>query len=173
MKRNLCRRGRLATLLGMALLLSGCPDPMTDLQKHSQDGTDYFSSGDYEEAEVEFTKAVELGPGEAGLLMNRANARMMLGREDEAMADYDAALAIDSKFALGYANRGILRDRRGDTEGAITDYRQALELDPELGDGPSIWQRIIKDPPRETIRDRLLYLMSQQQAGGPAPAPRQ
>ena len=169
MGKHLCRGGGLAALLGTVLLLCGCPDRMTDLEKHSRDGTDYFSSGRYEEAEVEFNKAVELGPEEAGLLMNRANARMMLGREDEAMADYDAALAIDPKFAMGYANRGILRDRRGDREGAIADYRQALQLDPELGEGPSVWQRIIKNPPTETIRDRLLYLMAERQAGSAAP----
>ncbi|MFU8807149.1 MAG: ferritin-like domain-containing protein, partial [Bradymonadaceae bacterium] len=49
----------------------------------------------------------------------------------------EAALALDPGFAQAWANRAILRDELGDAEGAMEDYRKALELDPKLGEPPS------------------------------------
>ncbi len=147
-----------------ALLLAGCPPRMDDHQKLVKDGNDYFDTGNYRRAIEAFTKALELKPGEPGVLVNRANARMMLGDTQGALADYDEAVRLDPKFALAYANRGILKDRMGDAEGAIQDYRKALELDPSLGDPPGILKRVLYNVPDETIKDRLEYLEAVQAA---------
>ena len=172
------RMGKIAWLgfLAAALFMAGCPPRMDDHQKLVKDGNDYFDTGDYERAVEAFTKALELRPGEPGVLVNRANARMMLGDTRGALADYDEAVRLDPKFALAYANRGILKDRMGDAEGAIQDYRKALELDPSLGDPPGILKRILYNVPDETIKDRLEYLeavqAARQDTRGRSPAPR-
>jgi tetratricopeptide (TPR) repeat protein len=83
---------------------------------------------------------------------------MMLGDADGARADYQAALEGDPRFAPAYANRGILRDRAGDTKGAMADYREALRLDPKLGELPGILDRILYNPPTDTIKTRLEVL---------------
>ena len=172
MKLHRWRFLELGALLALGLLLAGCPARMTDVEKHSKDGADYMKKGSYAKAEEAFDRAIELSPGGAGLLMNRANARMLQENYDDALADYDAALATDPEFAKGYANRGILRDHMGDTPGAIADYRRALELDPKLAKGPSIWKRIIGNPSTDTISGRMHYLLSLQEGEPAAPAQR-
>jgi hypothetical protein len=44
------------------------------------------------------------------------------------MADYNRAIALNPRYGLVYRNRGNLKQRRGDTNGAIADFNQALKL---------------------------------------------
>ena len=155
---NTLGRARVLLLIPLTLMLVGCPPKLSEYDRLVRDGNDYFETEDYRRAEEAFTKALELRPGEPGTLVNRGNARMMLGDLDGAMRDYDAAIEADPNLAHAYANRGILRDKNGDVEGAIADYRKALELNPKLGERPSIWRQILYNPPTETIKDRLDFL---------------
>jgi len=147
-------------LVGM--LLAGCPPRLNDTEKYTRDGNAYMKSGSYAKAETAFDLALQHDPTAAGALVNRGNARMLQEKFAAARTDYDAALALQPNLALAYANRGMLFDRLEDTPSAIADYRRALELDPGLGQGPGIWERILRNPPTETIRDRLDYLHAQQ-----------
>jgi tetratricopeptide (TPR) repeat protein/transglutaminase-like putative cysteine protease len=52
------------------------------------------------------------------------------GEYDAAMADYDAALALDAHNALTLGNRGFTYYQRGDEAGAKADFDAALALDP-------------------------------------------
>lgn len=146
-----------------ALLLLGCPPKLEEGERLIKDGNEYFKAGSYERAEAAYDRALELRPGEVGVWVNRGNTRKMRGNTEGALADYEAALALNPGFAQAWANRGILRDTLGDAEGAIADYRKALELDPKLGEPPSIWRRIVYNPPTKTIKDRLAYLEAVQQ----------
>jgi tetratricopeptide (TPR) repeat protein len=49
-----------------------------------------------------------------------------------AIADYDASIERDPKYATAYYNRGNARLDTGDKEGAAADYRQAAKLNPYL-----------------------------------------
>lgn len=51
------------------------------------------------------------------------------GDIERAIADYDAAIRIDPKYAEAYHNRGLLRAARGESDRAIADYDAALRLD--------------------------------------------
>ena len=56
----------------------------------------------------------------------------MLGQQQRAIQDYNAALRIDPRFARAYAGRGIsLLNLRRDAE-AESDFKKAFELDPAL-----------------------------------------
>jgi tetratricopeptide (TPR) repeat protein len=50
---------------------------------------------------------------------------------EQALADYDQAIALDPQYAAAYNNRGIAYANLGDLEQAIADYDQALALDPQ------------------------------------------
>jgi len=52
------------------------------------------------------------------------------GEYEAALADYDAALALNADYAAPYVNRGAIREKRDDLAGALADYNRALELDP-------------------------------------------
>ena len=60
----------------------------------------------------------------------RAVARMSVGDDEGALADFDRALGLDPGSALAYTNRGCIRERRGDLPGAIADQTRAIELAP-------------------------------------------
>ena len=57
---------------------------------------------------------------------------------DRAIEDYDAAIAIDAKYAAAYYNRAQAWRRKGNNIQANADSDQAIRLDPGLaGDGSS------------------------------------
>ena len=47
------------------------------------------------------------------------------------MEDYSKAIQIDPRFALAYANRGDVYFKKDDKQRATTEYRLALEIDPQ------------------------------------------
>lgn len=66
----------------------------------------------------------------AGLRYNRAQVYGMVGRLDEAAADYTTSLEGDGNFADLYFNRATILRRMGRLEEAVADYGRALELSP-------------------------------------------
>ena len=70
------------------------------------------------------------------------------------------AVELRPDFSAAYANRGILNDRMGNYTEAISDYRKALSLDTELGEGPGWLTRFLRNQDKRppTISDRALYL---------------
>jgi len=46
------------------------------------------------------------------------------------MDDLNMAIELDPENGYRYARRAYVRDKIGDTEGAVEDYRKANELDP-------------------------------------------
>ncbi len=53
---------------------------------------------------------------------------------EQAIADYDQALALNPEYAEAYNNRGNAYADLGDYEQAIADYDQALALNPEYAE---------------------------------------
>lgn len=63
-------------------------------------------------------------------LLCRAYCLAKLGRYKEAIADYDAVVALDPNNVHAYHNRGISYDKLGHFEAAIQDFNQVLQLEP-------------------------------------------
>ncbi|MGO8701203.1 MAG: hypothetical protein ACLQVY_26230 [Limisphaerales bacterium] len=59
---------------------------------------------------------------------------------DAALADYGRALGIDSNNAEVFSRRGVARQIIGDFAGAVSDYDQAIRLDPDGTD----WERLYR-----------------------------
>lgn len=127
---------------------------------HYRLGNLRLEDGLHAEALEEFSALLAEQPRHAGGLLGMALALMGLGRDREALAALGQALEAKPDFAAAYANRGILHDRMGEHERALTDYRRALELDPELGEGPGWLTRFLRNQPERppTIADRARYL---------------
>ena len=53
-----------------------------------------------------------------------------MGRQVEAAAEHDAAVASESANAGTYYERGLFRLRNGERNGGLSDLRQATRLDP-------------------------------------------
>ncbi|WP_229262080.1 tetratricopeptide repeat protein [Duganella guangzhouensis] len=71
-------------------------------------------------------------PHRAWLLDSRAFVLLRLGRNRDALAAYDAALAVRRNQGSSLIGRGIARKRLGDTAGAEQDIKAALAIDADL-----------------------------------------
>ena len=96
---------------------------------------DKFELTDYEEAILDYNKALELSPTEICLVYSmRGNAKRNLGDFDGAISDQNKALDFDPLYADGYFNRGIANFKKGDFDGAIKDYSQVIKINPQDSD---------------------------------------
>ncbi len=96
---------------------------------------DKFELADYEEAILDYNKALELSPTEICLVYSmRGNAKRNLGDFDGAISDQNKALDFDSLYADGYFNRGSAKYKMRDFVGAIEDYTQVIKINPKDSD---------------------------------------
>ena len=96
---------------------------------------DKFELADYEEAIIDYNKALELSPTEICLVYSmRGNAKRNLGDFDGAISDQNKALDFDPLYADGYFNRGSAKYKMGDFAGAIEDYTQVIKINPKDSD---------------------------------------
>ena len=96
---------------------------------------DKFELADYEEAILDYNKALELSPTEICLVYSmRGNAKRNLGDLDGAISDQNKALDFDPLYADGYFNRGIAKFKKRDFDSAIEDYSQVLKINPKDSD---------------------------------------
>jgi tetratricopeptide (TPR) repeat protein len=77
---------------------------------------------------------VKKGQRNSSVMDSRGMVHLRLGHYKQAVADYDIALARQSRSAWSYLGRGLAKEHLGDTAGAQSDLKQALALDPDLTD---------------------------------------
>jgi tetratricopeptide (TPR) repeat protein len=127
---------------------------------HANSGRVRFALGDYERAVLDLSEAIRLDDRNAAARLNRGSAYARLGMIEPATDDFEAALQLDqSAFrtyagpdigprelvareyaqvsaaepadADGYCARGSRKRARGDWDGAIADFTEALRIDPK------------------------------------------
>ncbi len=96
---------------------------------------DKFELANYEEAILDYDKALELSPNEICLIYSmRGNAKRNLGDFDGAISDQNIALAFDPLYTDGYFNRSSAKFQKRDFDGAIRDYSQVIKMNPKDSD---------------------------------------
>jgi tetratricopeptide (TPR) repeat protein len=123
----------LAALLGTALSLPAQAFPREDFNS----GLVALMKQDYNGSIKHFTDAINSNNLRR---TNLAIAYQLRGvdylgtrRNDEAIADFGRALAINPELATAYNDRAIAYRRNGDNSRAITDYSEAIRLMPNVG----------------------------------------
>ena len=106
---------------------------MDEFAARHRRGILYAQQNRFEEARKEIAAALALQPRDAGALVNYGNILNILGRHDEALAAYDAALAIRPD-ADAFSNRGNVLQAMGRQEAALASYDRALSLAPRHAD---------------------------------------
>lgn len=89
----------------------------------------------YPRAEQAFRAALDASKGaatEAVAMLAQAQARQ--GKDDEALKNFNAALAHNPDSAAAIAGKATLLQEFGDFEGAEPLFRRAMELDPDNGE---------------------------------------
>jgi serine/threonine-protein kinase len=88
---------------------------------------------DWKGAESSLRRALELAPGDGGVLWNACNMAMIQGRPDEMVALGRRGLALDPVSASAHRLFGILLLDCGFLDEAEAELKEALDLSPGLG----------------------------------------
>ncbi len=123
-------------------LRSGALDKGETAGTYVNRGILYLRAQNFDAALKDFEEALRIVPGMPEAYVNRGNAYFMQGKYEAALSDYDAAILGETKqIYAAYYNRGLVRERLGQKDQAIEDFKTANALRPG-------WQ----EP-----RDKLVY----------------
>ncbi|MEO5658108.1 MAG: tetratricopeptide repeat protein [Nitrospiria bacterium] len=112
------------------------PDAETyeEAQRSFQEGAQAFRVRDLPTAEGHFTAVLERIPRHLPTLLLLGTVLEIAGRNDEARARWEAAVAVDPAFFPAQVNLGRLAEREGRIDDAITAYRAAVATGAAAGD---------------------------------------
>ncbi len=122
-----------------------------------------FEDAAYERALESYEDALRKDPNHIHAMRGRARSLLQLDRFGDALVMFEEAIALEPGFAGTYANRGILHDRMGNHELALQDYVTALQLDPEIAEGPHWLTRFLRNQPERPpgIAERAAYIAAE------------
>lgn len=89
---------------------------------------------DLQDALADCTKALDLRPNDARTLNARGFTYLKLGEFDRSIADFDAALTVNSKMAVSFYGRGLARRGAGDGQAADKDMEMARTIRADIAD---------------------------------------
>jgi len=92
----------------------------------------FAAEGNSEAAETEFLKAIEIDANYLPAYSAYASLLMDKQQIDRALEQYQKILSIRPNDSATYTLIGVLEDGRNNTEAAETNYRKALDLNPEM-----------------------------------------
>ncbi|MFT6998293.1 MAG: Flp pilus assembly protein TadD [Cryomorphaceae bacterium] len=104
---------------------------MSTKYKFEKKAIDAYRDKDFENAVYWYSRAISVSPDDAELYSERAVAYFHRKMPKESLADMNKAQELQPQKPYRYSSRAYIRDSMGDTEGAIEDYKIAIELDPE------------------------------------------
>ena len=130
----------------------------------------------YDQALQEANTALEKSPDHRGAIMYKAlvfiSQKMYLEATEELnyLINFlkktvkDDDLTGVGTLAAAYANRGIIKDRKKDYQGALQDYLKALGIDHKAVAGPGLGTVILNYKFKSSsVKERALYLNDQLQ----------
>ena len=120
-------------------------------------GSALANQGRFDEAVVQYRKALEIEPTFIEAEKNLAVALAGGGQIDEALAHFRKTLEIDPDFVEARDNLGRLLAGRGQFDEAVVQYRKALEIDPDYAEahddlGQALFQQGLPDEAAEHFR---------------------
>lgn len=94
-------------------------------------GVRYLSEGNYEEAIIAFTAAIEIDPKRADAYVRRGDAYIGSGETEDnlaaALTDYEAAIALDDRQGEVYLKMAKIFVLQGDTDAAVAILEQGYQ----------------------------------------------
>uniref|UniRef100_A0A0B6ZLW2 Uncharacterized protein n=2 Tax=Arion vulgaris TaxID=1028688 RepID=A0A0B6ZLW2_9EUPU len=107
-------------------------------QKLKDDGNAIFRNGDYDEAIIAYSEALEICPlnlhkERSIMFANRAACKMKKELYEGAIQDSTSALELHPHYLKAILRRAELYERTEKLDEALTDYQKVVELDPSQG----------------------------------------
>jgi len=94
-------------------------------------GNEQFKVGNYDQAIVHFSKAIDLGATHV-LYSNRSACYCGLRKYDEALADATKCIEMKGDWGKGYGRKGAALHGMGRFDDAIAAYEKGLDVEPGL-----------------------------------------
>lgn len=98
---------------------------------YNKRGLSYVGIRNYEQAIIDFSRAISLDPSYAEAYDNRSMAHLLMGNYGQAVADSYDALQLAPDFVATYVTRGIAFTGLRDYQQAIDNFEEALARDPD------------------------------------------
>ncbi len=103
----------------------------SEVEVHQRQGDEHFRRGRFEDAAIEYLRALDLSPAYADIHNKLGVTLAAAGRKAEALDSFDRALEYNSVYVEACINRGALLCELGRPADAAQSFQRALELDPE------------------------------------------
>lgn len=100
-------------------------------ERERQKGNEAYRTRDYDEAKEAYARSLAYRE-DARVYANRALVALSVGNLEEAEADCDAALALDSVYDKARARRAVTRYKRGKYKAALEDFALVQNLDAKI-----------------------------------------
>lgn len=99
-------------------------------KRYFDQGIVFFDARQTDSAFSYFSRSYELCQNLDGLFF-RGYSNLLRGKTDQALADLNRVIQLDSTQQHAYYMRGLIKAARGDHESAITDYKQQEKILPD------------------------------------------
>ena len=90
----------------------------------------YARKNDITKALSDIDRAIEIEPEYFAHYLNRANFLDALGKHDRAIEEYNNSIKLNEKCVDCYYNRGVSLGQHNDIDGAVINFKKAIELSP-------------------------------------------
>lgn len=160
------------------------PEDVNGLQVDNSRAKEYYEAGqqdsdssNYLDALNNYSRAIEIWNRNSSKDPERANAyynRALLKINHfcgfkSSLADLNKAISLNPNYELAYLQRGILRQKLHDYQGALLDFNRVIALVPDLKSGPYYYRAILKsdhlNDPKGALADFDTFLTSEPQDG--------
>lgn len=94
-------------------------------------GQNYHQTGNYDQAIVDYTYAIEYIPQQAEYYMKRGLSYYLKEDYDHAITDYTRAIELAPQQVQYFHLRAVTYEKKGNREQAIKDYTRAIKLAPQ------------------------------------------
>ena len=168
-------RAAAAVILLLSLLVSCGQSQESRWQEQYDLGMRYLSQGNYQEAVIAFTAAIEIDPKRAEALIGRGDAYVLLGETEDnlsaALADYQAALELDETLVSAWLGLADVYVLQGDYDRALEILQEALEktgqdpdiqdqlnrLEEETGSPQALFEAFLEQEGYSELQDSWIY----------------
>lgn len=127
----------------MIVALSSCRQRTPTWQEQYDLGVRYLSEGNYEEAIIAFTTAIEIDPKQAIAYIGRGSAYVLSGETGEnltfAKADYEKAIELDGVSVEAYLGLADIYTQRGEYDKAMKILHDGIE---KAGENQAIMDKL-------------------------------
>jgi protein O-mannosyl-transferase len=89
-----------------------------------------MEAGQFDDANIQFAKALDLRPFDWRVLYGQGMALASLDRWSEAMLRFEKALSADPNYAEGHYGLALALRHQGDPDEAFDHFQKAVQLDP-------------------------------------------